>query len=72
MKQDLILSRILWLTGIEKCNENTKQRYIYIHGTNHENQLGTAKSMGCIRMKNTDIIELFDMIKVNDKVIINP
>ena len=72
VKQDLILSRILWLTGIEKCNENTKQRYIYIHGTNHENQLGTAKSMGCIRMKNTDIIELFDMIKVNDKVIINP
>lgn len=65
---DLILSRILWLEGMEEQNKNTKNRYIYIHGTSDEQNLGTPTSIGCIRMKNTDIIELFDLVKKNDVV----
>lgn len=66
--EDLILSRILWLDGIEKHNKNTKNRFIYIHGTSDEQNLGTPTSIGCIRMKNTDIIELFDLVSINEKV----
>ncbi|OGI68330.1 hypothetical protein A2732_01185, partial [Candidatus Nomurabacteria bacterium RIFCSPHIGHO2_01_FULL_40_10] len=54
---DLVLSRILWLDDIDN-NRNTKDRYIYIHGTNHENLIGTPASHGCIRMNNRDVIEL--------------
>ncbi len=59
---DLVLTRILWLNGLEPHNANTKQRYIYIHGTNHEDSLGTPTSAGCLRMKNTDVIELYELI----------
>jgi len=61
---DLVLSRVLWLSGLEEQNANTKERYIYIHGTNHEHLLGTPESMGCVRMANADVIELFDRIDV--------
>jgi len=61
---DLVLSRILWLEGIDPHNLNTKQRYIYLHGTNHEDQIGTPCSAGCLRLNNSDIIELFDLIAV--------
>ncbi len=60
--EDLVLTRILWLEGLEEQNANTYGRYIYIHGTNHESELGTPASCGCIRMSNRDIIELFDMV----------
>lgn len=66
--EDLILSRILWLDGIESRNKNTKQRYIYIHGTNDEKNIGTPNSMGCVRMLNTDIIDLFTMVEIGDVV----
>ena len=56
---DLILTRILWLEGTEPHNANTRERYIYIHGTNHEAQIGEPASHGCVRMRNADIIELF-------------
>jgi lipoprotein-anchoring transpeptidase ErfK/SrfK len=69
-KEDLILSRILWLDGMEKHNKNTKDRFIYIHGTNDEKSLGVPNSIGCIRMKNSDIIQLFDLVKIDDKVFI--
>jgi lipoprotein-anchoring transpeptidase ErfK/SrfK len=59
---DLILTRILWLEGCESPNANTKDRFIYIHGTNHEDLLGTPASHGCIRMSNKEIIELFDLM----------
>ena len=64
---DLILSRILWLDDIDN-NHNTKERYIYIHGTNHENLIGTPASHGCIRMKNRDVIELFDLVEIASKI----
>ena len=59
---DLILTRILWLEGLDRVNANTKSRFIYLHGTNHESALGRRVSHGCIRLKNTDIIELFALI----------
>jgi len=62
---DLITSRILWLDGLERENANTKERYIYIHGTNQESLVGQAVSHGCIRMRNEDIICLFDMVPVD-------
>jgi lipoprotein-anchoring transpeptidase ErfK/SrfK len=65
---DLITSRILWLDGLEKENANTKERYIYIHGTNQESLIGQPVSHGCIRMRNEDILRLFDMITVDTEV----
>lgn len=59
---DLILARILWLDGCDPDNANTKDRFIYIHGTNHETLIGTPASQGCIRMKKDDIVELFDLV----------
>ncbi len=65
-ERDWILTRILWLSGCEpgfnRLGENdTMRRYIYIHGTPDSVQLGTPGSHGCIRMRNADLIELFDM-----------
>ena len=61
--QDIICSRILWLSGLEigkniGGNIDSYSRYIYIHGTNEEGLLGKKASHGCIRMSNSDIIEL--------------
>jgi len=61
-EEDLILTRILWLSGLDPENANTYERYIYIHGTNQESHIGTPASHGCIRMKNRDIAELFGEI----------
>ncbi len=71
--QDWILSRILWLSGLEPGKNlggevDTHARYIYIHGTADEARLGTPVSHGCIRMGNADIIELFEMIDVGTVV----
>lgn len=60
--EDLVLTRILWLEGLEEANANTIDRYIYLHGTNQEHLLGTPASHGCIRFSNRDIVELFDLI----------
>ncbi len=65
--QDLILTRIMWLKGLEQ-NKNSGegcdsyQRYIYIHGTQEEGLLGTPASHGCVRMSNQDVIELYDCV----------
>ena len=56
-EEDLILTRILWLDGLQEVNANTSERYIYIHGTNQEALLGTPASHGCVRMSNADIAE---------------
>lgn len=61
--EDLITSRILWLDGIDPDNANTKGRYIYIHGTKHEDRIGEPDSHGCIRMLNADVIQLFDLVQ---------
>ena len=63
-EEDLITSRILWLDGLEENNANTKERYIYIHGTNQEQSIGQPMSNGCIRMRNADVIRLFDLVEV--------
>ena len=68
--RDWILTRILWLDGIEEHNQNTKNRYIYIHGSPDETQMGMPGSKGCIRMHNYDVIELFESIKSGENVII--
>ncbi|NWK54060.1 L,D-transpeptidase [Verrucomicrobiaceae bacterium N1E253] len=65
---DLVLSRILWLHGLDADNANTKSRYIYIHGTNHEDRLGIPASCGCIRMSNEDVIDLFDRVQPGERV----
>lgn len=67
--EDLITTRIIWLEGLEQGINKGKgidshQRYIYIHGTPEEGLIGTPASHGCIRMKNADIIELFDLIDI--------
>ncbi|MEB3767481.1 cell wall-recycling L,D-carboxypeptidase ElsL [Acinetobacter sp. MD2] len=66
-ERDWILSRILWLQGLEQgfnmgngCD--TFKRYIYIHGTPDTEPMGIAASHGCIRMRNQDVIELFDLV----------
>ena len=61
-KDDLVLTRILRLDGIEVRNANTFDRYIYIHGTNDEPGIGRCGSHGCGRMRNADVIELYDQV----------
>lgn len=70
--EDLVLTRILRLTGKDLDNQNTYDRFIYIHGTNHEDKIGSPASHGCIRLNNDDIIELFDIIPNQTEVIIHP
>ena len=67
---DLVLTRILWLDGLDEQNANTYARYIYIHGTNWEEKLGSPVSCGCIRMSNAGIIDLFDQVDVDTLVTI--
>ncbi len=67
---DLIMSRILWLDGLDAGNANSHERFIYIHGTNHEDQIGQPASHGCIRMKNSEVAELFDLVAIGTPVVI--
>src|ERR1700704_2057637 len=69
--EDFITSRILWLDGLEEENANTRKRFIYIHGTKHEDKIGTADSHGCIRMRNDDVVELFDLVAEGTPVTIH-
>jgi lipoprotein-anchoring transpeptidase ErfK/SrfK len=59
---DLVMSRILWLDGLDEHNANTHDRFIYIHGTKHEDKIGRPDSHGCIRMRNIDVVDLFDLV----------
>ena len=61
---DLILTRILRLEGCDPENANTYDRFIYIHGTNQEDLIGSPASHGCIRMRNKDILKLYDLVPV--------
>jgi lipoprotein-anchoring transpeptidase ErfK/SrfK len=70
--EDLVMTRILWLDGLERGNANTHDRYVYIHGTNHEDEIGTPAGHGCVRMKNADVVELFERVKVGTPVEIVP
>ncbi len=73
--RDWILSRILWLSGLEPGRNrlgrvDTMRRYIYIHGTPDDQPLGVPASHGCIRMRNEDVIELFELAPVGTEVLI--
>jgi len=69
-ENDGILTRILWLTGLDTENLNTRDRYIYFHGTNREDLIGTPASHGCVRLRNEDIAELFDLVPKGTTVVI--
>jgi lipoprotein-anchoring transpeptidase ErfK/SrfK len=71
-EDDLVMTRILWLDGLEPRNANTHDRYVYIHGTNHEEEIGTPASHGCVRMKNDDVVELFERVTEGTPVEIKP
>jgi L,D-transpeptidase YbiS len=71
--RDWILTRILWLSGCEPGvnrlgDVDTMRRYIYIHGCPDNCEMGTPASIGCVRMRNADIIELFDLAPVGTQV----
>lgn len=73
--RDFILTRILWLSGCEVGvnrlgDVDSMQRYIYIHGTPDTEPMGIARSHGCVRMRNADVIELFDRVPAGTPVII--
>lgn len=69
-EDDMILSRILRLHGLDAENANSMERYIYIHGTNQEQKLGEPASCGCVRMGNADIIDLYERIDVGVPLVI--
>jgi lipoprotein-anchoring transpeptidase ErfK/SrfK len=60
--RDPIVTRILWLKGMESRNRNAFRRTIYIHGTPEEKRLGNPASFGCIRMASRDVIDLYDRV----------
>ncbi|MES2705825.1 MAG: L,D-transpeptidase [Verrucomicrobiota bacterium] len=60
--RDAIVTRILWLRGLEPQNANTYSRYIYIHGTPEERNIGKPASYGCVRMKSADVTWLYDTV----------
>ena len=75
-ERDWILTRILWLSGTEVGknrlgNVDTMQRYIYIHGTPESTEMSKIGSHGCIRMRNADVIALFDTVPVGTQVLIH-
>src|SRR5437660_6036461 len=66
--RDPIVTRILWLRGREAQNANAFGRYIYIHGTPEERLIGMPASYGCIRMRSSDIIQLYNIVGVGAAV----
>jgi hypothetical protein len=72
-ERDWILTRILWLRGLELGRNrrgavDSMRRYIYIHGTPDEAAIGRPASHGCIRMRNDDVVELFDLVEAGTLV----
>ncbi|MBK7045001.1 MAG: L,D-transpeptidase [bacterium] len=72
---DLILTRVITLDGLEDGvnrgpGVDSAARYIYLHGTNAEERLGTPCSHGCVRLANADVITLFDLVREGDPVVI--
>jgi lipoprotein-anchoring transpeptidase ErfK/SrfK len=75
LPDDVITSRIMWLEGMEPGRNqggyvDTYNRYIYIHGTSEESKIGTPASIGCIRMLNEDVIELYRLVDIGTEVLI--
>ena len=70
--RDPIVTRILWLKGLEPENRNAFDRYIYIHGTAEERNVGKPVSYGCIRMKSKDILRVYNTVGIGAEVDILP
>ncbi len=71
--EDLITGRILWLRGLEPGvnrggDVDTYERYVYIHGTNHEERIGEPLSAGCVLMRNLEIVALYEEVRAGDLV----
>jgi len=66
--RDPIVTRILWLRGLEACNSNAFGRNIYIHGTPVEKLIGRPASYGCVRMRSRDVVQIFNMVLVGAKI----
>ncbi|HWB59808.1 MAG TPA: L,D-transpeptidase [Chthoniobacteraceae bacterium] len=66
--RDPIVTRILWLRGLDPSNRNAYNRGIYIHGTPVESLIGRPASYGCIRMRSRDVVKLFDTIGVGARI----
>ncbi|HYD84471.1 MAG TPA: L,D-transpeptidase [Opitutus sp.] len=74
-QDNLITTRILWLRGLEPGvnrggDVDTYDRYIYLHGTNHEHRIGEPISAGCVLMRNLDLVELYEQVRTGDHVLI--
>src|SRR5438045_4857329 len=68
--RDPIVTRILWLRGLDAQNANAYGRYIYIHGTPEERNIGKRASFGCIRMRSRDVIQLYEIVGPRARVTI--
>lgn len=69
--RDAIVSRVIWLRGMEQQNAAAHERCIYIHGTPEERNIGKAASYGCIRMRSRDIIALYDRVHIGMHVTVS-
>lgn len=74
-RPNLVTTRILWLEGLEPgsnqgSGRDSYHRYIYIHGTNHEDKIGQPASGGCVQLRNLDMVELYDSVEPGDLVYI--
>ena len=70
--RDPIVTRILWLRGLERSNARAYDRAIYIHGTPEERRIGKPASFGCIRMRSRDVIALYDLAHIGMHVTVTP
>ena len=70
--RDAIVSRVIWLRGMEQQNRSARDRCIYIHGTPEERRIGTPASFGCIRMRSRDVIALYDLAHIGMHVTVTP
>ena len=68
--RDPIVTRILWLRGLEGANRNAYERGIYIHGTPVEREIGRPASFGCIRMRSADVVRVFDRVTIGTRITI--
>ena len=68
--RDPIVSRVIWLQGMETQNQKARDRCIYIHGTPEERRIGKPASFGCVRMRSRDIIDLYDRVHIGTHVLI--
>lgn len=74
-KRDWILTRILWLSGLEPGRNrlgevDTMRRYVYIHGCPDEHEMGVPSSHGCVKMRNRELVRLFDEVEPGTRVLI--